>query len=105
VRRREETTIAKKALIDAGFNANNVRVKHGTGTAIGWLNIYADIHHILGCSCQSLTRWGDKDQKCRDYWEKAWQDMEMAVAEATGRSKNPDDNHIAIHLGFFDKEG
>jgi len=35
-----ETVAVKKALIQAGYT--NVRVKHGRGTAWGWLAIYAD---------------------------------------------------------------
>lgn len=37
---REETKTVKDALIEAGFT--NVRVKHGTGTAWGWLDIHCD---------------------------------------------------------------
>ena len=36
----QETKAVKDALIQAGYA--NVRVKHGTGTAWGWLHIYAD---------------------------------------------------------------
>ena len=35
-----ETQAVKNALIEAGYT--NVKVKHGTGTAWGWLKIYAD---------------------------------------------------------------
>ena len=37
---REETNIVKNALTQAGYT--NVKVKHGTGTACGWLKIWAD---------------------------------------------------------------
>ena len=37
VNRREETETVKRALADVAIHA---RVKHGTGTACGWLKIY-----------------------------------------------------------------
>lgn len=39
---REETKAVKQALADVAIHA---RVKHGTGTAYGWLKIYVDGYH------------------------------------------------------------
>ena len=36
---REETMLVKKALIEAGFDKQAVRVGHGTGTALCWLEM------------------------------------------------------------------
>lgn len=41
--RREETAVVKKALVTAGFDKGVVRVRHGTGTAWGWLNVEVDM--------------------------------------------------------------
>jgi len=38
--RRQETATVKRALIKAGFPVR--RVKHGTGTAWGWLTVYLE---------------------------------------------------------------
>lgn len=43
---REETKAVKDALLKAGFT--NVKVRHGTGTAWGWLDIHCDASQLGG---------------------------------------------------------
>jgi hypothetical protein len=78
--RREETTAVKRALVAAGFDNNNLRVRHGTGTAWGWLKIYVDIH-ILGPS-----HWDDSYNRI----------LEVAI-KASGRNEYQA-KRIGIHL-------
>ena len=64
-----ETKAVKDALIQAGYG--NVRVKHGTGTAWSWLDIYADVRpnqswqdkriDIIRIAQRTTGRHGDYD--------------------------------------------
>ena len=40
IERRKETRIVKQAMKDAGYTG--IRVRHGTGTAWGWIDVHAD---------------------------------------------------------------
>jgi len=71
--RNEETKLVKNALKNAGFNS---RVKHGTGTAWGWLDI-----KILNT----------ENQKWRDT-------ILRIVQEVTGR-RGDYDGCITVHIG------
>ena len=101
--RKQETTAVKRALIQAGFDKNNVRVKHGNGTAWGWLSVHADIHHAPSCECGEPDQYGRREscQACKDLWRKIYNRMEEVTAFAVGREGRRD-NNINIHLGFFD---
>jgi len=50
--RQQETSLVKKAIQAEGYS--NVRVRHGTGTACGWLKVYCD--QKLGQSWQDKNR-------------------------------------------------
>lgn len=98
-RRREETIKAKRALLP--LFGDSVRVEHGTGTACGWLRVYAAIPHAPDCTCKIDTMWGERDQRCRDYWEKCFQKILQVVIEATGRDRY-EAEHIGVHLEFIE---
>lgn len=104
--RREETTAAKRALIAKGFDQNNVKVEHGTGTASWWLLISADIHHVPGCSCKVYQdRPADRSRECQDLWHDCYRRISEIVAEATGRVSQGNreyNDRIGINLGFFE---
>ena len=101
--RNQETTDVKRALINAGFNANNLRVKHGTGTAWGWLNIYADIHRAPSCSCGTPDMYGRREtcEPCKELWRNVYDRMIGIAMKTTGR-RGDYDGRINVHLGFFD---
>jgi len=100
--RKQETAAVKRALIQAGFDKNNVRVKHGNGTAWGWLSVYADIHRSPSCSCGSPDEYGRREtcQECKDKWRKIYNRMEEVAALAVGREKQRE-NNINVHLEFI----
>ena len=99
--RQGETKAAKQALLSiGGINPNGLRVRHGTGTACGWLEIYASIEHAAGCTCVLDP---DKPAKICDvckamYWN-WYSTIENIVAIATGRDQYRD-KRIGIHLDF-----
>jgi len=78
--RREETTAVKRALVAAGFD--KPRVKHGTGTAWGWLKIYVDIH-ILGPS----------------HWNNSYNRILEVAIKASGRNEYQA-KRIGIHISL-----
>jgi len=100
--RKQETSAVKRALVQAGFDKNNIRVKHGNGTAWGWLSVSADIHRAPSCYCGSPDEYGRREtcQECKNKWREIYNRMEEVAALASDRDKLRD-NHIIIHLGFF----
>lgn len=99
--RKQETKIVKKALRQAGFGKENeITVKHGTGTAYGWLDIGADIAHDPDCTCY-LEPWGVRKTgpKCQTKWHEIHDTLIKVAQQATGRHGDWD-GRIGIHLGF-----
>lgn len=62
---RTESNAVKKVLIDAGYK--NVQVRHGTGSAYSWLEIYCD-------------------QKDNQSWQEKRVDVLSIAKSVTGRS-------------------
>lgn len=99
--RREETVAVKRALVAAGFDKNNLKVKHGTGTAWGWLKVYAEIHHKPECNCEAMYRLCTP---CNALWLDCYRRILEVAIKASGRSVFGDDR-INIHLGFQESGG
>lgn len=68
--RNQETKLVKQALLEAGYK--NIRVRHGTGTAYGWLDVYVSdtlpgieadskYRHIIKVVQQATGRHGEYD--------------------------------------------
>ncbi len=74
--RKNETKAVKAAVIKAGYQ--HVRVKHGTGTACGWLDIHAD-------------------QKPGQIWQETDRDLVRIVQSVTGRHGDYD-GRINAHV-------
>ena len=70
---REESLAVKEALVKAGYR--NVKVKHGTGTAYGWLDIWAESDedwqtirgNVIRIAKQVTGRHGDYDGEINVY--------------------------------------
>ena len=100
--RKEETGIVKRALIRAGFDKNNVRVKHGVGTSWGWLKVYADLHHKPGCTCKIYTdQPRETCPECAEWWRNAHNRLEEIAIQASGRNKYQSEQ-VLISLGFIE---
>jgi hypothetical protein len=100
--RHEETTTVKRAVISGGFGNNNVRVKHGTGTAWGWLKVYADIHHKPECTCY-INEYGVRETSvdCAKWWRDVYDEIERIAIQASGRNKY-EAECINVNLNFKD---
>jgi hypothetical protein len=100
--RKAETSAVKRALISAGFENNNLRVKHGNGTAWGWLKVYADIHHKPDCRCiihENAPR--ETSEECKELWRNCYNRINEVAIVSSGRSKYASEQ-IGIHLGFIE---
>lgn len=99
--RTQETAIVKRALIHAGFDQNNVRVKHGKGTAWGWLSIHADIRRANECTCGEPDQYGRREtcDNCKNKWREVYNRMTAVALEVTGR-RGDYDGRINVHLDF-----
>ena len=89
--RNEEMQAAKAVLAQMG--CRHISVRHGSGTARGWLDITVTISHALTCTC---TTYHTCDV-CRRVLYDQSDSVEDAVAVATGR-KGLRDNRIAVHV-------
>ena len=101
--RKSEGPAVKRHLIAMGFNKNNVRVTHGTGTAWGWLKVYVEIHHKPGCTCYYD---GINPQKLCEECNNLWRDCYKRILELVidGSMRNDcEAERIGIYLNFFDK--
>ena len=89
--RNEETQNAKAVLTQMG--CRHVSVRHGSGTARGWLRITVTVSHAVACTC---TTYHTCDV-CRRVQYNQSDSVEDAVAVATGR-KGLRDNRIAVNV-------
>ena len=64
--RRKETTVVKKALIEAGFDRRRTHVGHGRGTAANWLEIEVSVSN-------------------EEYWQKDYAKAINIAQRVTGR--------------------
>lgn len=104
MKRMEETAVVKRALKNYGFGKeNNVRVKHGNGTAWGWITVYADIHRSPSCSCGAPDEYGRREtcEPCKKYWRETYNRLLEITLEATGR-KGDYDGRTGITLDFIE---
>jgi hypothetical protein len=100
--RKEETKLVKRAVIAAGFDQNNVTVKHGHGTAWGWLTVSADIHRAPSCSCGAPDQYGRREtcEECKTWWRSTYNRLIEVAQQTTGRHGDYD-GRINVNLGFF----
>ena len=101
--RQGEGAAVKRALIAAGFDQNNIRVKHGNGTAWGWLNIFMDIKRSNECSCGTPDQYGRREtcDNCKNKWREIDRRIIAIVMETTGRHGDYD-GRIGLRLDFTD---
>jgi len=100
--RKQETTAVKRAIIQAGFDQNNVRVTHGKGTAWGWLTVRADIHHKPECTCvihKDAPR--ETCAECKALWSECYNRIEQVAIQASERSAYSAER-IGVSLDFFE---
>ena len=96
--RKQETKIVKKALKNAGHDGCSVR--HGKGTAWGWLDVFSRTNHHPGCTC-TKNSWGTQNTSdiCGAWWRKKHDAILATVQKTTGRHGEYDGN-VNIHLDF-----
>jgi len=101
--RKQETTAVKRAIIQAGFENNNVRVTHGKGTAWGWLHIHADIHRTPSCSCGAPDEYGRRKtcEECKKFSRECYNRIEQVAIQASERSAYAAEQ-MGVDLGFFE---
>lgn len=99
--RKQETTAVKRAIIAAGFDQNNVRVKHGTGTARFWIKIFADIAHAPSCHCGEPDQYGRREtcEPCKTWWRICHNRIEEVALDASGRKGLYQEN-VLVQIGF-----
>lgn len=92
----EESNRVKRALQKPGL-ADNIRVKHGTGTAWGWVIIKAYVPHAPDCNCRydGITR--EIGTACHETWETHYQQIREIARVELGRARLEEDR-IAIQL-------
>jgi hypothetical protein len=102
MKRANETANVKRELIAKGFEANNVRVKHGTGTAWSWITVSADIHRTASCSCGAPDMYGRREtcEECKKLWRSVYNRIIELTLNITGR-KGDYNGRINVNLGFF----
>ena len=93
--RKQETGIVKEALRKAGYQ--DITVKHGTGTAWGWLHINITADKPPGCSCvghhEDYGRVATC-QRCKDARHQANVNATKLILEVTGRRGGYDGNTL-----------
>ena len=103
--RKLETTAVKRALIDAGFDKNEIRVTHGKGTAWGWLTVHGKIQHASDCSCV-ITEHGTRETGAS--CSQRWHDIDRRIVEVTQAvtdRRGDYDGRIGVNLDFFTPTG
>ena len=100
--RKAETTAVKRAVIAAGFDKNNVTVKHGHGTAWGWLTVSAEIHRAPSCSCGAPDIYGRREtcEECKKTWRNIYNRITEIAMQTTDRHGEYD-GRVNVNLGFF----
>jgi hypothetical protein len=83
----KEESRAVKAMLKKEYS--NVRVRHGRGTAWGWLEIYLTIPRPANCRCNDPeakpNSWANC-HICTSAWRGAYDEVGRKVRELTGRS-------------------
>ncbi len=103
--RKLETAAVKRALIDAGFDRNEIRVTHGKGTAWGWLTVHGRIQHKPDCSCV-IRGLGTREtgESCALLWHNIEHRLIEITQRVTGRH-GEFDGRIGVNLDFFTPTG
>lgn len=86
VERVAETAAVKAALVKAGYT--QVSVKHGTGTAWGWLRLNVTTAKPADCSCATyVDQFGRPDtcRECRLVWGDHYGKAVGIAQDVTGR--------------------
>lgn len=96
--RKQETKIVKEALTKAGYQ--DIRVRHGRGTAWGWMDIDVTVNKTPFCYCHEL----DKDDYpgtcsfCMNQRRNEGRKVQGIVLKATGRSEGEYGGNTLIHV-------
>ena len=76
----------------------DVKVKHGNGTAWGWMKVRFNIPRPANCYCSGFTKAGEDYTKvraeefggscrhCNQEWQKVYAEVGKRVQEFTGRT-------------------
>ena len=92
--RHEETRIVKQALDSHGIKA---RVKHGTGTAYGWLKIYVDLPPVI----HDRDKYGwdhcAGNSECCTKWQETYSRIIAIARQVTNRTGSYD-GRINVHM-------
>ena len=97
--RKQETRIVKEALARAGYQ--DISVRHGTGTAWGWLHVGITANKPLECSCVvNHDDYGRVDtcQLCKDARHQANISATDLILEVTGRRRGDYDGNTLVEV-------
>ena len=97
--RKQETRIVKEALAAKGYR--DISVKHGTGTAWGWLHANITTDKPPRCSCVvNHDDYGRVDtcQLCQDARHSANISATDLILEVTGRRRGDYDGNTLIEI-------
>jgi len=82
---KEETRAVKKALVG---DYPDVSVKHGNGTAWGWLRVSLSIPRPANCRCAEENNgraYPESCRECKTEWQRFYETLGRRVQEITGR--------------------
>ena len=102
IERKQETKAVKTALLEAG--CQNVSVKHGTGTAWGWLHVDVSKPRPAGCSCiVHVEDYGRREtcELCREASRTANHEATELILSITGRPRGDYDGNTLIEVGLI----
>ena len=100
--RRGETVAVRRAVEGLGFPRRRVAVKHGTGTAWGWLNV--DVTCARPVTCRDpAAMWSCGDPvgtcpACREHVQAIERAVRGIVAAVSGRRGGDYDGKTLVHV-------
>ncbi len=100
--RKQETIAIKQALAQNGFKGCPLSVRHGTGTAWGWLRVKVTLHQPEECN-HSPDSYSDYCPGCRKIADLTHKRCLALVVAATGRSAYSAER-IGIEINFEGRE-
>ena len=99
LQRKQETKAVKEALSRVGYQ--DITVRHGTGTAWGWLHANITADKPPGCSCvTNYNDYGRVDtcQLCKDARHQANITATDLILEVTGRRRGDYDGNTLVEI-------
>ena len=97
--RKQETRIVKAALLKAGYQ--DVSVRHGTGTAWGWLHANVSKPRPAGCSCIVHPEdYGRRDtcELCLEASRTARHEVTELILSLTDRPRGDYDGNTLVEV-------